>query len=138
MAYDQLNLLRARVGMPDFMVNPQSADPNVADYGYSISDELYEIRRERRVEKAFEQLRQEDWKRWAAHSLFAGKRPLGYPFSESEFPGENPILNENGLIDVLQNEIPNGYGFRPGQDYLNSVPESELTLNPSLTQNPGW
>ncbi|SDM71443.1 RagB/SusD family nutrient uptake outer membrane protein [Kriegella aquimaris] len=137
-AYDQLNLLRARVGMPDFMVNPQSADPNVADYGYSISDELYEIRRERRVEKAFEQLRQEDWKRWAAHSLFAGKRPLGYPFNESEFPGENPILNENGLIDVLQNEIPNGYGFRPGQDYLNSVPESELTLNPSLTQNPGW
>lgn len=62
-AYDQLNQLRARVGMPDFTVNPQNADPNLVDYGYPISDELYEIRRERRVEKAFEQIREDDWKR---------------------------------------------------------------------------
>src|SRR5690606_24501213 len=47
-AYDQLNLLRARVGLPDFVVHPQEADPNKVDYGYAISDELYEIRRERR------------------------------------------------------------------------------------------
>lgn len=138
-AYDQLDLLRARVGMPNFTVNQQSDDPNVVDYGYTISDELYEIRRERRVEKAFEQIRQDDWKRWAAHSLFAGKRPLGYPFNPTEFPSENPILNEDGLIDVLQNNIPNGYQFRPGQDYLSNIPTSELTLNPNLApQNPGW
>ncbi len=137
-AYDQLNQLRARVGMPDFTVNHQSSDPNRVDYGYDISDELYEIRRERRVEKAFEQLRENDWKRWAAHKLFAGSRPLGYPFNPAEFPGREPILNENGLIDVLQSVIPNGYQFRPGRDYLGSVPETELTLNPNLTQNPGW
>jgi len=46
-AYEQLNLLRERAGMPDFVVNPQSSDPNLGDYGYKISDELYEIRRER-------------------------------------------------------------------------------------------
>ena len=80
-AYTQLNLLRARAGMPDFTVNPQSSDLNPADYGYSISDELYEIRRERRVELAFEGLRNEDYRRWAAHSLFKGKRPKGYPFT---------------------------------------------------------
>jgi starch-binding outer membrane protein, SusD/RagB family len=137
-AYSQLNELRARVGMPDFTVNQQSADPNLLDYGYSISDALYEIRRERCVELAFYRFRESDWKRWAAHSLFKGKRPLGYPFKADEFPGFSPLLNENGLIDILQNELPNGYGFRPGQDYLNSIPETELTLNPNLTQNPGW
>lgn len=137
-ATSQLNLLRARVGMPDFTVNQQSADPNLVDYGYTISDELYEIRRERHVETAFEQIRELDWKRWAAHKLFEGKRPLGYPFKADEFPGFTPLLNENGLMDVLQTEVPKGYGFRPGQDYLSSVPETELTLNPNLTQNPGW
>lgn len=137
-AYDQLNLLRARVGMPDFTVNQQSADPNRVDYGYTISDELYEIRRERSVELAFYRFREADWKRWAAHNLFKGKRPLGYPFKADEFPGFSPFLNADGLIDIMQNEIPNGYGFRPGQDYLNNIPDTELTLNPNLTQNPGW
>jgi len=137
-AYDQLNMLRARVGMPDFTINAQSSDSNPLDYGYTISDELYEIRRERRVEKAFEQIRQDDWKRWAAASLFKDKRPLGYPFDPAEFPGQTPSLNEDGLMDVLQNDIPSGYQFRTGQDYLSSVPLTERTLNPNLTQNPGW
>lgn len=137
-AYDQLNELRARVGMPDFTVNQQSADPNRVEYGYPISDELYEIRRERSVELVFYRFREADWKRWAAHNLFNGKRPLGYPFKADEFPDFNPLLNEDGLIDILQTDLPNGYGFRPGQDYLNSIPETELTLNPNLTQNPGW
>ena len=137
-AYTQLNLLRARVGMPDFTVNPQSADPNPVDYGYAISDELYEIRRERSVELVFTRLREPDWKRWAAHNLFKGKRPLGYPFKADEFPGFTPLLNEDGLIDFLKNEIPNGFGFRPGQDYLDNIPDTEITLNPNLTQNPGW
>ncbi len=137
-ATSQLNLLRARVGMPDFTVNQQSADPNPVDYGYSISDALYEIRRERCVELAFYRYRESDWKRWAAHSLFKGKRPLGYPFKQDEFPGFSPLLSPDGLIDVLQGEIPSGYGFRPERNYLSSVPETELTLNPNLTQNPGW
>ena len=137
-AYAQLNQLRARIGMPDFAVNIQSSDPNLLDYGYPISDELYEIRRERRVELAFQQIRQMDWNRWAAHNLFKGKRPYGYPFKAEEFPDFDPFLNENGLMDVLQKEIPNGYKFRPGQDYLNSIPETEITINPNLTQNPGW
>ena len=137
-AYAQLNELRSRVGMPDFTVNQQSDDPNLVDYGYAISDELYEIRRERSVELVFNRFREPDWKRWAAHSLFDGKRPLGYPFKADEFPDFSPMLDENGLIDILQAEIPSGYAFRADRDYLSSVPETELTLNPNLTQNPGW
>src|SRR5690606_37627343 len=46
-AFDALNSLRKRVGMPDFKVLSQTEDPNYQPYGYSIPDGLYEIRRER-------------------------------------------------------------------------------------------
>ena len=137
-ATDALNQLRSRVGMPDFSVNSQSSDPNVVDYGYTISDELYEIRRERQVELALEGQRVNDYRRWAAHALFKGKRLKGYPFNSEEFPSYNPSLDDNGLIDYLQDELPNGYQFREERDYLSSIPADEITLNPNLEQNPGW
>jgi hypothetical protein len=137
-AYEQLNLLRARAGMPVFTVNPKSSDLNPVDYGYEISDALYEIRRERRVEMALEGNRDEDLMRWAAHKIFQNKRPKGYPFSQSEFPNFNPPLDTDGRIDYWINTLPNGYQFREKQDYLYSIPQDELTLNPNLKQNPGW
>lgn len=137
-AYEQLNLLRERAGMPEFVVNPQDSDPNLVDYGYPISDELYEIRRERRVETAIQTLRKQDWLRWAAHSLFKGKRFKGYPFKQSEFPDYPAELDENGLLDFQKSVLPDGLGFRPDRDYLESIPQTEITLNPNLTQNPGW
>lgn len=93
-AYEQLNQLRSRAGMPDFTVNPQSADPSPTDYGYPISDELYEIRRERRVELALEGFRADDYLRWAAHTLFQEETLKGYPFDPEEFPDYNPSLDE--------------------------------------------
>ncbi|MDR2140047.1 MAG: RagB/SusD family nutrient uptake outer membrane protein [Tannerella sp.] len=137
-AYDQLNLLRSRAGMPAFTVHPKHADSNRQDYGYEISDALYEIRRERRVEMALEGYRDEDLMRWAAHSLFQNKRPAGYPFNQSEFPEFHPPLDADGRIDYWVNTLPEGYRFREKQDYLYSIPQDELTLNPNLKQNPGW
>lgn len=137
-ALQQLNLLRERAGMPDFEVNPKNSYFNYDDYGYSISDELYAIRQERRVELGVEAFRDEDYRRWAAHSLFKGKRPKGYPYSAVEFPTYQPPLDENGLIDYYASRLPNGYLFREGQDYLTSIPQDELVLNPNLVQNPGW
>ncbi|MBF6598680.1 MAG: RagB/SusD family nutrient uptake outer membrane protein [Fermentimonas sp.] len=137
-AYEQLNLLRERAGMPDFTVNKQDEDPNLINYGYPISDELYEIRRERRVELALEGMRDEDLNRWAAHSIFKGKRPKGYPLNKSEFPEYTRSVDENGLIDFYKNQLPNGYQFKENRDYLYSIPQEELTLNPNLVQNPGW
>lgn len=136
--YEQLNLLRERAGMPGFNVNSQSSDPNLTDYGYTVSDKLYEIRRERRVELALEGLRDEDYMRWAAHALFKGKRPKGYPLNRQEFPDYNRPLDESGLIDYYKTTLPNGYQFREDQDYLYSIPQDEITLNPNLIQNPGW
>jgi len=137
-AYEQLNMLRNRAGMPGFVVNPQSADPSPVDYGYPVSDALYEIRRERRVELALEGYRADDYMRWAAHALFQGKKLKGYPFDPEEFPEYNPPLDENGLIEYNATQIPNGFQFRPNQDYLTSIPQDEITLNPKLEQNPGW
>lgn len=137
-ATTQLNLLRVRTGMPVFTVNPQTADPNRVDYGYTISNELYEIRRERRVEMALEGRRTDDYRRWAAHKIFAAKRLLGYPFKQTEFPTFKPALTASGLIDYFKTRLANGYAFRPGKDYLDDVPQVEITLNPNLSQNPGW
>ena len=135
----QLNLLRDRAGLPNFTVNSQNSDPNRVDYGYPVSDALYEIRRERMVELALEGLRDEDLMRWAAHALFKSKRPKGYPLSSIEHPSYVAApLDNNGLIDYWANLLPQGYRFREGQDYLTSIPQDELTLNPNLIQNPGW
>lgn len=137
-ATEQLNMLRERVDMPDFTVNSQNDDFARVDYGYPVSDALYEIRRERRVELALEGRRTDDYRRWAAHNLFIDQRYVGYPFDASEFPDLNPLVNEDGLLDPHQSSAPNGYQFRPDQDYLLSIPQDELVLNPNLVQNPGW
>ena len=138
-AQTELDLLRDRVGMPSFTVIPQANyGANLVDYGYTVDDALYAIRNERRVELALEGHRINDYRRWAAHNLFAGQRPLGYPFDATEFPDFSPLLDANGLIDFFQTTLPNGYGFRPDQDYLTSIPQNEIVLNPNLTQNPGW
>lgn len=139
--YDKsVNLLRRRVGMPDFKVQSDINRSLYADYGYAISDELYEIRRERTVELGCEGFRYDDIMRWAAHSLLKGKRPKGYPLDLSEWEGVkiNYKVDENGLLDPYIGQIPNGYGFDPERDYLECIPINEITLNPQLIQNPGW
>ena len=144
--YDKsLNLLRKRAGMPDFDKDLDDASRKYyADFGYTLSNELYEIRRERAVELATEGFRTDDWHRWAAHKLFSGKRPKGYPIEPSEWlDAEGNVTvttprDENGLLDPLQNAMPQGYNFDPDRDYLDFIPLNERTLNPALTQNPGW
>ena len=137
-----INLLRRRVGMPDFDATIQ--DPykeRHSDYGYPLSNELFEIRRERRVELGLEGYRTRDYKRWAAHKLFQGKRPLGLILEKSEYPDmsdDQVALTTDGFIDSMKKSIPNGYGFDEKRDYLDCVPTNEITLNSTLTQNPGW
>lgn len=139
--YDKsINLLRHRVQMPDFVVQ---ADPNsnrYADYGYSLSNELKEIRRERTVELGAEGFRYDDIRRWAAHKLVKGKRPKGYPFQSSDWVGIkiNYKVDADGLLDPFVGQMPNGYGFKENRDYLECIPTNEITLNNNLKQNPGW
>lgn len=71
-----INQLRSRVGMPSLTPTPD-ADP-ANPYKGQISNLLYEIRRERRVELAHEGFRFMDLARWAAFDEYiVGKRPHG-------------------------------------------------------------
>ncbi|MDR3059862.1 MAG: RagB/SusD family nutrient uptake outer membrane protein [Prevotella sp.] len=135
-----LNLLRKRVNMPDFNIKSDPYYADYSDYGYSISNELREIRRERTVELACEGYRYDDIRRWAAHHLLKGKRPKGYPLDKSEW-GTTAIsykVDGNGFLDPFATSMSNGYGFKENRDYLRCIPTNEIVLNPNLKQNPGW
>src|SRR5690606_2445816 len=72
------NLLRARSGMPDLTMEVGFVDP-AWDFP-SLAPILNEIRRERRVELAFEGFRHDDLMRWRAAHIFQGKRLKGSRF----------------------------------------------------------
>mgnify|MGYP001062317813 CR=1 FL=1 len=137
-----INKLRDRVGMPHMVLGSITPDPNWPDYGYPLSDELYEIRRERVTELYGEGFRFDDLMRWMAHNYWVGKRFIGtYYTEELKEVDPNMLANEDGYLDPLMNSLngPNGgYGFNPDKDYLLPLPTNELTLNPNLGQNPGW
>lgn len=135
-----INLLRDRVGMPNLNIGGITADPDWPNYGYTLSDALYEIRRERTVELFGEGNRLDDLMRWRAHSVFVGTRPKGTTYTadiEAEFP--NLTVDENGFLDPYLGFLSGaGFGFDPNRDYLLPLPTNELTLNPNLNQNPNW
>ena len=136
-----INVLRERVALPHLTMNVGFTDPNW-DFP-ALSPIINEIRRERRVEMAFEGLRNNDICRWAAaDELIVGKRPKGIWLNKDVYPdvvpGKDAFVDEDGYLDSLQKQIPEGYGFRVDRDYLNPLPTEELILNPNLKQNPKW
>jgi len=137
-----VNLLRKRVGMPDLNVEVSFVDP---DWDFpELSPIINEIRRERRVELAFEGFRLDDLMRWRAGSLIQGSRPKGarlikgvsFPEIDDQVDGV-PVDGQN-YIDRYQSSLPTGYSFDENRDYLFPIPTNELTLNENLIQNPGW
>lgn len=128
--------LRDRVGMPNLILNNIESDPNWEFP--TLSPVINEVRRERKVELALEEFRWDDIARWAAaDELIVGKRPKGAKASQFTIP---PVLptDANGFLDPYKNVLPNGYGFKLDRDYLNPIPQNQITLNNKLTQNPGW
>jgi hypothetical protein len=145
-----INKIRDRVGMVHMNINSITADP---DWDFpQLSPVINEIRRERRIELAFEIQRWDDLARWRAHQVFAGKRPKGIKYIGSNLEGtykdylgnptiivgKNLYVDTNGNVDPYQLKFPNGLGFKPERDYLMPIPSDELTLNNKITQNPGW
>jgi starch-binding outer membrane protein, SusD/RagB family len=137
-----INKLRSRVGMPAMTLTAITVDPNWPDYGYSVSNILQEVRRERLAELLTEGFRLDDLMRWAAHKLFVGKRPKGAYYSaelKAAFP--NLIVDANNFLDPYKTALNGqngGWGFNPAKNYLMPIPTNELTLNTALKQNPGW
>lgn len=141
--------LRERAGVT--YVAP-TKDPNFTDFGYELSPELQEIRRERRSELSLQGFRFDDLMRWAGHNLIVNKRGKGaYIGAESvlyqSFSPEKKeivddriesLVDENGWLDPLSQLLPKGYQFKPNRDYLMAIPPTELSLNKQLKQNPNW
>jgi hypothetical protein len=145
-----VNKIRDRVGMIHLDINSITGDP-AWDFP-ELSPLINEIRRERRVELAFEARRWEDLARWRAHRLITGKRPKGIKYVGSDLEGtyrdyqgnptiiigQNLFVDSEGRVDPYLVKFPNGLGFNPERDYLSPIPSDELTLNNKLNQNPGW
>jgi len=96
-----VNLLRRRAGLPDLNMSQANASPDVLlqqQYTGITTNAgvILEIRRERRVEFAFENARFDDLMRWKAGSLLA-KSPEGI-----YFPGLGKYdLTGDGIPDII-------------------------------------
>lgn len=116
-----------------------------------------EIRRERFIELYYENFRFDDIKRWHSAatdlvtntggtaygniSAFVSPWPVGIKFKGTQADiGPNPLkpaptnaLDANGQL-IIDNTARN---FSE-KNYLYPIPAQQITLNPALTQNPGW
>ncbi len=161
-----INQLRKRVDLPGRIFPLQTDEVQLERYKGTTDPNILEIRRERRIELAFEGFRHEDIKRWAEGHLFR------VPYEGIYIEGMNiPIdLNEDGIEDVFfyREVVPTDHitgvvyiefqgfnGLSEGDhgriipykkqtpefktwEYLNPIPTEELLMNKNLTQNPGW
>ncbi|RPH30322.1 MAG: RagB/SusD family nutrient uptake outer membrane protein [Bacteroidales bacterium] len=141
-----VNLTRARVGMPGLTIgnipNDPKMDGNYSTYcGYVPEPLLREIRRERRIEFAFENFRWDDLMRWKA-GRFLEIPVEGIKFDQATFPkvviNKDVFLSANGFILPYFQTLPAGRKFDESKQYLFPIPVEDLILNPNLTQNPGW
>jgi len=122
-----LNLIRARAKMPAL------TNGFVSSNGLDMRTE---IRRERRIELAFEGLRYWDLLRWKTAETELPQAIIGVKY----FPAEqgqldDPHLTPDGFV-ITQDA--NKRHFNPERDYLWPIPTQELGLNPKLTPNPKW
>ncbi|MGK6349961.1 RagB/SusD family nutrient uptake outer membrane protein [Parapedobacter sp. DT-150] len=140
-----INLIRARTGMPALDIANIAADPTLDQQytqycDYVPSPLLREIRRERRIEFAFENFRWDDLMRWKA-GRFLEIPVEGITFVQEQFPavrvGQDVFLSEDGRIMPYFQTLPDGRIFDDRQ-YLFPIPVEDLVLNTNLVQNPGW
>ncbi|WDF57323.1 RagB/SusD family nutrient uptake outer membrane protein [Mucilaginibacter sp. KACC 22063] len=109
-----IGALRARAGFSD-----------QAALNFPGGDLTNVIRRERRVELALEGLRIDDIRRWKIAENVLNGYVHGAKFSSDP-------ATDNGYIRVQQRR------FDPNRDYLWAIPSGDLSLDPKLTQNPGY
>jgi hypothetical protein len=143
-----VNLLRKRAGMPNLnlptLPDDQLLDSRYQTYcGYIPSPLLREIRRERRVEFAWENFRWNDLVRWKAGKLLTlPEATLGMKFNQYQYPGvvvdRDVFLDNNGYLAPFKKSIPGGRKFEEPRQYFYPLPIEDVVVNPNLAQNPGW
>ena len=124
-----LNLVRRRVN-PSM---PKLTNAFVTANGLSMREE---IRRERTVELFLEGFRIDDLKRWKTAETEMPQDQLGVKMTgtwyETNWTGQARSLNSDGCIVMYDGRT------WAQKNYLYPLPQDQLQLNPSLTQNPGW
>ncbi len=113
--YTQLNKLRSRGGVATYTA------------GSMTKEEMKEaIKKERRVELAFEEHRFWDVRRWQE----------GVKYFNRPIHGMKITKNENGTYAYETIEVENRT-YKFNMDWY-PIPYDELLKNPNLKQNPGW
>jgi ankyrin repeat protein len=115
-----LNLIRERAGVPQFGTG---ANPLPVPVGQGEMREA--IRRERRVELAFENVRYFDTRRWKIAEVT----------DNGSFYGMN--MNANGA-NFYNRTLLETRVFKPERDYLFPIPNNQVLNNVNMVQNPGW
>ena len=158
-----INKLRERAGMPPMTLAGLTNDPNF-EFA-TLSPVIQEVRRERKVELAFEGFRHHDIMRWAAAGeLVVGVIPLGakkaqwegFQFSDYSYDQTqngrqdqwdaviSALETDNeGYIKVYKTALnggTEGFKFNVNRDYLFPIPISQIGegLGTQIKQNPGW
>ena len=130
-----VNLLRKRVGMPYMNVAPQADPAN----NMGVSNLIWEIRRERRVELMYDK-NDRYWSliRWhQLDKLDSQKYPDIFKGAWVGNLKADAKVDENGYIDAAKGD----YGTRvyDPKNYLEPIPTGQSDLNPKLLPNNyGW
>ena len=160
-----LDLAYANAHPDRYLSDPETGYDNVTGQNQGV---ILEIRRERAIELNQEGFRFDDLVRWkAGKCIDQALTGMYFPGAgEYDLSGDGKpdvILYNSGtarpadqtgvLIYEIGNEIllsdgDQGYvdyhqniaraGFNEERDYLYPIPTNERSLNPNLTQNPGW
>lgn len=134
-----INKLQKRAGLPDMTLTPKADPANKI----GVSDLIWEIRRCRRCELMCDFYRYWDLVRW--HQL----DKLDSETYPENFLGANVVNLDQDVIasQYTTVNLNGGKYIRVTPDmnrkynkryYYYPVPSGQLSLNPNLTQNPGW
>ncbi|WFE82804.1 RagB/SusD family nutrient uptake outer membrane protein [Parabacteroides chongii] len=161
-----INMLRKRAGLPGRSLPFKTDDSQREMYRNTTDENVMEVRRERRIELAFEGFRKQDIIRWAEGHLFRSTyegiyvEGLNQPIDMNN-DGKPDVYFYNGEapVDKIENVIYIGLQAKNGLsedtegrfipyknalpafrdwEYVNPIPSEELTLNKNLEQNAGW
>ncbi|MDY2642441.1 MAG: RagB/SusD family nutrient uptake outer membrane protein [Mediterranea sp.] len=134
-AFDAVNQVRRRVGMPDL----QKTDASKPTYCGTQDDLRQRIRNEWRVEFALEGgKRQWDIRRWGIAKEVLNKPLYGLKYKLVDSP--NAVDGDGGKICILyegENYVGGTTSYKD-HNYVYPIPQKEIDLNPNLTQNDGY
>lgn len=131
---------------------------NDPDRDATVTPIIWEIRRERRVELAYEGLRFNDLRRWGkleyADMTKNKKLNMGAWINKADYPENAEALAKITLCDENGNIVTGNEGYimpitevakmrvMADKDYLYPIPVDQITMYENhgfkLTQNPGW